>query len=124
MSKSLTAAVLATLSLMAGSSAMADETPWLVRVRTVHLDTAEQAKAISIDIDQDRARSLGVTTQNVSRVISAAVNAQVDLAIARGTTAQEIALQFGKVHVFVNVLGDTSSEVGDLTGAATAGIAL
>ncbi len=57
-------------------------------------------------------------------VISAAINAQVDLAIARGTTAQEIALQFGKVHVFVNILGEPASEVGDLTGAATAGIAL
>lgn len=63
-------------------------------------------------------------TDNGKTVISAAINAEVDLEIERGTTPQEIALQFGKVHVFVNVLGDTSSEVGDLTGAANAGIAL
>jgi hypothetical protein len=62
-------------------------------------------------------------TDHGNKVLSAAVNAQVDLAILRGTKAQEIALQFGKVHAYVNVLGDEASSDGaDLTGAATAGI--
>lgn len=62
------------------------------------------------------------------QVISAAVNAEVDLEIERGTQAQEIALQFGKVHVFLNVLGDPADPeaVGgeDISGAAAAGIGL
>ena len=45
MSKSL-AAVLATLSLVAASSVMAEETPWLVRVRAVHLDTADKSDPV------------------------------------------------------------------------------
>ena len=40
----------------------------------VHVDTAEPSKVIRIDINQDRARALGVTTQTLSRVLSAAVN--------------------------------------------------
>lgn len=56
-------------------------------------------------------------------IISAAINAQVDLGIARGTTAEEIALQFGKVHLYVNVL-DPSGEASEFSGAAAAGIAL
>lgn len=46
MSKSLAAAVLATLSLAAGSSAMAEESPWLVRVRAVHLDPADKSDQV------------------------------------------------------------------------------
>ncbi|MQA42287.1 OmpW/AlkL family protein [Rugamonas aquatica] len=46
MSKSLAAAVLATLSLVAGSSAMAEESPWLVRVRAVHLDPADKSDQV------------------------------------------------------------------------------
>ncbi|MYN17094.1 outer membrane beta-barrel protein [Rugamonas sp. FT107W] len=46
MSKSLAAAVLATLSLVAASSVMAEETPWLVRVRAVHLDTADKSDPV------------------------------------------------------------------------------
>lgn len=46
MSKSLAAAVLATLSLAAGSHAMAEESPWLVRVRAVHLDTADKSDPV------------------------------------------------------------------------------
>jgi len=60
-------------------------------------------------------------------LISAAINAQVDLAILRGTKPQEIALQFGKVHLFVNLLDPTSSDqvdAGELSGAAGAGIGL
>ena len=58
-------------------------------------------------------------------VFSAAVNASVDLAIARGDTPQQLALQFGKTDVFVNLLGDGSSDGADaMFGAATTGIAL
>ncbi len=46
MSKLLAAAVLATLSLAAGSNAMAQESPWLVRVRAVHLDTADKSDPV------------------------------------------------------------------------------
>jgi len=60
-------------------------------------------------------------------LISAAINAQVDLEVLRGSKPQEIALQFGKVHLFVNVLDPTSNDPlgsDDVTGAATAGINL
>jgi outer membrane protein len=49
MSKSLAAAVLATLALtltVSAGSAMAQETPWLVRVRAVHLDPADKSNPI------------------------------------------------------------------------------
>ena len=51
MSKSLAAAVLTTLTLsstltMTAGSAMAQETPWLVRVRAVHLDPADKSDPI------------------------------------------------------------------------------
>lgn len=46
MSKLLAAAVLASLSLAAGSNAMAEESPWLVRVRAVHLDTANKSDPV------------------------------------------------------------------------------
>lgn len=61
------------------------------------------------------------------KLIGAAINAQIDLQIERGTKAQEIALQFGKVHLFVNVLDpENPNELGadDLSGAATKGIGL
>lgn len=64
-------------------------------------------------------------TDHGKPVISAALNAQVDLAILRGNTPEEIALKFGKVHLFVNILDPASSgEVGgdDVSGAANAGI--
>jgi len=59
-------------------------------------------------------------------VLSAALNAQVDLAIGRGTSAQEIALQFGKADLVVNVIDDKTGMFGqgDLAGAASSGIAL
>jgi multidrug efflux pump len=40
----------------------------------VHLDTAEASKRIHIDIDQDRARALGVSTQSVSQLLETAIN--------------------------------------------------
>ncbi len=59
-------------------------------------------------------------------VINAAINAQVDLAIARGTNPQEIALQFGKVALVLNVLDNaaTSPDEGDLASAASSAIAV
>ncbi|MEO8698967.1 MAG: hypothetical protein ABI867_02955 [Kofleriaceae bacterium] len=61
-------------------------------------------------------------------IVRAAVNAQVDLEILRGTDAQEIALQFGKARVFVNVLetmnGEPSDDPTGMAGAAAAGISL
>ena len=60
-------------------------------------------------------------------LINAAINAQVDLEVLRGTKPEEIALQFGKVHLFVNVLDPTAEDpLGneDLSGAASAGINL
>jgi hypothetical protein len=60
-------------------------------------------------------------------LISAAINAQVDLEVQRGTKPEEIALQFGKVRAFVNILDPASDDPlggDDLTGAATAGIGL
>lgn len=65
-------------------------------------------------------------SDNGKPILSAAINAQVDLQIARGSTAEEVALQFGKVRVYVNVLGDGTDEAGgdDDTGGATAGVQL
>ncbi|MCC6707726.1 MAG: efflux RND transporter permease subunit [Gammaproteobacteria bacterium] len=40
----------------------------------VHLDTAEQSKTIRVQIDQDRARALGVSTADVARILSASIN--------------------------------------------------
>ena len=60
--------------------------------------------------------------------ISAAINAEVDLKILRGTSANQVALQFGDIHLWVNQLEDPSrpasgAEV-ELTGPAAAGIDL
>ncbi len=60
-------------------------------------------------------------------LISAAINAQVDLEVLRGNNPEEIALQFGKVKLFVNVLDPTAEDplsADDLAGAASAGINL
>ena len=40
----------------------------------VHLNTAEQSKIIGVNIDQDRARSLGVSTQSVAQALHAAID--------------------------------------------------
>ncbi len=45
MSKTVAAAVLASLTLMTGH-AMAQESPWLVRVRAVHIDTADKSDPV------------------------------------------------------------------------------
>ena len=61
------------------------------------------------------------------KLLSAAINAQVDLEILRGDKAEEIALQFGKVKLFINVLDPTSEDplgADDVSSAATAGINL
>src|SRR5262249_20382096 len=68
-------------------------------------------------------------SDNGKEIIRAAVNAQVDLQILRGKEAQEIALQFGKARVFVNVLDtmnndEAGDDMSDLVGAAAAGISL
>ena len=61
-------------------------------------------------------------------LLTAAINAQVDLAILRGNTAQQIALQFGKVDLWVNIIPDPSNPASggadDLFGAAATGIGL
>jgi len=59
-------------------------------------------------------------------VLNAAVNAQVDLAVAPGADARAVALQFGALDVRVNALDDTSSPAGigmaELSGASSAAI--
>ncbi len=60
-------------------------------------------------------------------LIRAAINAQVDLEVLRGTKPEEIALQFGKVHAYVNVLDPTSTDpltADDVSGATATGIGL
>ena len=54
--KAIAAAVLATLSLtgVAMSSAVAQESPWLVRVRAVHLDTADKSDPVGAAGASDR----------------------------------------------------------------------
>lgn len=64
-------------------------------------------------------------TQNGQTVISAAVNAQVDLTILRGSTAEEVAVQFGEVKLWVNVFndhGETEELTGETATAASQGI--
>ncbi|HTL36102.1 MAG TPA: hypothetical protein VL326_23385 [Kofleriaceae bacterium] len=68
-------------------------------------------------------------TDHGKPLITAALNAQVDLAVDRGDSADQIALQFGKIHAFVNVTGGDDGndvEVGgsDLTDAANTAIAV
>jgi hypothetical protein len=60
-------------------------------------------------------------SDNGKPVITAAVNAQVELQIARGTTPEEIALQLGKAHIVVNVV-DGELMGADLSDAADTGI--
>jgi hypothetical protein len=65
-------------------------------------------------------------TNDGSTLVRAAINAQVDVAVDRGTDASEIAIKFGKIHAVVNLLDDAPSELtsGDLAGASNAGIGL
>ncbi len=64
-------------------------------------------------------------SNNGTTIVSAAINAEVDLEILRGNQGQEIALRFGKVHLFVNILTDPDQSGGeDVSGAATAAIKL
>jgi hypothetical protein len=56
-------------------------------------------------------------------VIGAAINASVDLEIQRGDSPEQLALDFGEVKLFVDVLEDnTGMGVDDLSGPAGAGI--
>jgi hypothetical protein len=61
-------------------------------------------------------------------IVRAAINAQVDVAIDRGNSANEIAIRLGKVHVFANLLDDPEDpsmiSAEDLAGAADAGVGL
>ncbi len=65
-------------------------------------------------------------TDHGQPVVSAAINAQVDLAILPGDNAQQIALKFGKVDLFVNLLSDPANPGAgaglDLSGPAAQGI--
>lgn len=64
-------------------------------------------------------------SNNGKPVISAAINASVDLEILRGNSAKEIAFEFGEVKLFVNILEDaTGMNIEDLSGPATGGISL
>jgi len=69
---------------------------------------------------------IGTFTDHGKPVVNAAINAQVDLAIVRGTKPQEVALQFGKVALVVNVLDNaaTSPDEGDLASASSSAIAV
>jgi hypothetical protein len=60
-------------------------------------------------------------------LVTAAVNAQVELEVLRGNDPKQIALQFGEVRAFVNVLDPTSNDplgADDIEGAAKSGINL
>lgn len=58
-------------------------------------------------------------------VIRAALNAQVDLQVQRGQAADEIALEFGKVRLYVNLIDTGAAGAADgITDTAAAGIAL
>jgi hypothetical protein len=60
-------------------------------------------------------------------LISAAVNAQVELEVLRGDDAEQIALKFGDVKAYVNVLDPTAEDpltADDVVGAANASIDL
>jgi len=64
-------------------------------------------------------------TDNGQTFISAAVNAQVELKVERGRTAQEVAIKFGEVDLWVNVFndhGETEALTGELATAASQGI--
>ena len=55
-------------------------------------------------------------------VLGAAINAQVELAVARGNDPSQIALQLGKVDFFVNFLDDAGGDAATLSEAAAAGL--
>jgi hypothetical protein len=64
-------------------------------------------------------------TDKGKTVISAAVNASIEVEIENGAKPEEIALAFGDIHTVVNIIGDSTGMIGgDLEGAANAGIAL
>jgi hypothetical protein len=71
---------------------------------------------------------IATVTNNGKTLVRAALNAQVDVQIARGNSPDEIAVQLGKVHVFANLLDDPETPgapmPAELAAAANAGIGL
>lgn len=71
---------------------------------------------------------IATVTNKGKTLVRAAINAQVDISIGKGSNASEIVLDFGTVHVVANLLDDPTnpSEItsADLTGAANAGVRL
>jgi len=59
-------------------------------------------------------------------MVSAAINAQIDLEIVAGSQKNQLALQFGKTDFVINVLSDNTGMLGgaDVTGATSTGIGL
>ncbi|TMQ07958.1 MAG: hypothetical protein E6J91_34385 [Deltaproteobacteria bacterium] len=61
-------------------------------------------------------------------IAKAAINAQVDLKIAPGASAQQVALQFGAIDLRINLLdgapGDAGDAGDDLSGATSTGIGI
>lgn len=55
-------------------------------------------------------------------VMSAAINAQIALQVVPGTQPNQVALKFGEVDLYVNILGD--GDAGDLYGIANTGISV
>jgi hypothetical protein len=65
-------------------------------------------------------------TNDGSTLVRAALNARVDVQVARGESENDIAIKFGEIHAVVNLLDDAPAEItsGDLMGATDAGIAI
>jgi hypothetical protein len=67
-------------------------------------------------------------TKKGATLVKAAINAQVDLKIVPAAKAQEVALQFGHVDLWVDVLDDTHNTTGatgdDLSGATSIGVGI
>ncbi|MBA3395851.1 MAG: hypothetical protein H0T89_24685 [Deltaproteobacteria bacterium] len=61
-----------------------------------------------------------------SPLARAAINARVDLEILRGANPQQVAIEFGHLELWVNVLRDANTESGgfDISSAAAAGIGI
>lgn len=57
-------------------------------------------------------------------IVKAALNAEVDLQVRRGEADDEIALELGKVRLFVNLLDAAAGDTADVTATAASGIEL
>ena len=71
---------------------------------------------------------IATVTNGSDTLVRAAINAQVDVSIARGKTANEISIQLGDVHVFANLLDEPQNPstitAEELQGAADAGVGI